>query len=101
MLRTSRCTGWISRAFCAVTGTIIHRYGAGPLQHRRPGSALPYPAAVHALELFDVPRQLTTVWLIRLACQSQPSVAVAWLNGATGCGAPAIIRNSIIATPES
>src|SRR5260370_14888621 len=29
--------------------------------------------------------------------KSQPSVAVAWLNGATGCGAPGIIRNSITA----
>jgi hypothetical protein len=29
--------------------------------------------------------------------KSQPSAAVAWLNGATGCGAPGIIRNSIIA----
>ena len=28
--------------------------------------------------------------------KSQPSQAVAWLNGATGVGAPATIRNSII-----
>src|SRR5437016_11484644 len=28
--------------------------------------------------------------------KSQPSHAVAWLNGATGVGAPATIRNSII-----
>src|SRR4030081_3058435 len=32
--------------------------------------------------------------------KSQPSAAVAWLNGATGFGASAIIRNSIISIPQ-
>jgi len=36
----------------------LPRNDTGPLQRRRAGSALPHPAVVHAVELFDLSRQL-------------------------------------------